>query len=282
MGAFVYLCLLQKMRAAQANLSICCKTKTSRSIACPLRACGLEGLAHATHVWDLRDCFLVFWHTHTIPLGCAYVIFPHEPRNVRGELEPLLTTIRWANARPRILSRKTSSAPIGRQVLHEDLQNHLIWQLLRNFRGFRSPPSGPAPLRACPLPPPSGYAGRSPHHVPLPSFNTSTLEQILLIPSRSRLPAATISLTHAPPPPSGAMARQQRCCWPPMPPAVPTLPSGEPSSRSSRMLIPCRHHLCCSWSNLSPHARLRSCPRDPLLPLCPLKFSIYPSPLPPW
>ena len=198
------------------------------------------------HVWDLWDCFLVFWHTHTIPLGCAYVIFPHEPRKVRGELEPLLTTIRWANARPRIPSRQTSSAPIGRQVLHEDLQNHPIWQLLRNFRVFRSPPSGPAPLRARPLPPPSGYAGRSPRRRPLLSSNTSTWGQILLIPTRSRPPSTGACLALAPPPPSGATALPQRCFSPPKPPALLPRWSGAASSRWSQAIIPPPHHLCCS------------------------------------
>ena len=246
-----------------------------------MRACGLEGLAHATHVWDLWDCLLVFWHTHIIPRGCAFVIFPHEPQNARGELGPLLTTIRWANARPKIPSRKTSSAPIGRQVLLEDLQNHLIWQLLRNFRVFRSPPSGPAPLHACPLPPLSGHAGRSPHRSPLPSFNTSIWGQIPLILTRSRLPATRVSWAHAPPPPSGATAPLRRCCWLPMPPAVPDRRSGVANSRLGRVLIPCRHQPCCSLSNLTPHTRSRQCSRSPLPWPCPLRCWTYPSPSPP-
>ena len=52
--------------------------------------CGLEGLAHTTHVWDLRDCFLVFWHTHTT-LGKIYLA-----RNAKHKFY-LTEALFWSN-----------------------------------------------------------------------------------------------------------------------------------------------------------------------------------------
>ena len=49
-----------------------------------MRACGLEGLAHVTHVWDLWDCVLVFW--------CG--IYPHHTTWLRNRYFPLRTTER--------------------------------------------------------------------------------------------------------------------------------------------------------------------------------------------